>query len=104
MFQVKKEGSKQNVMVSDFTKMFARQISKVQLHRRRLQSKVRKTLKLVYNVKSVTTSTLTSLRQTGDFRSVLLCIFLFSENLGFSPLQDFCCWTCECSKHLRKCK
>jgi len=46
MFQVKKEGSKQNILVSDFRKMFARQISKVQLHRRRLQSKVRKNLKL----------------------------------------------------------
>jgi len=29
MFQVKKEGSKQNILVSDFRKMFARQISKV---------------------------------------------------------------------------
>jgi len=38
MFQVQKEGSKQNILVSDFWKMFARQISKVQLHRRRLQS------------------------------------------------------------------
>jgi len=46
MFQVKKEESKQNIMASDFRKMFARQISKVQLHRRRLQSKVRKNLKL----------------------------------------------------------
>jgi len=46
MFQVKKEGSKQNILVSDFRKMFARQISKVQLHRRRLQSKVRKNLKV----------------------------------------------------------
>jgi len=42
MFQMKKEGSKQNILVSDFRKMFARQMSKVQLHRRRLQSKVRK--------------------------------------------------------------
>jgi len=46
MFQVKKEGSKQNVLVSDYRKMFVRQISKVQLHRRRLQSKVRKILKV----------------------------------------------------------
>jgi len=46
MFQVKKEGSKQNILVSDFGKMFARQISQVQLHRRRLQSKVRKNLKV----------------------------------------------------------
>jgi len=44
MFQVKKEGIKQNTLVSDFRKMFARQISKVQLHWRRLQSKVRKNL------------------------------------------------------------
>jgi len=42
MFQVKKEGSKQNMLVSDFGKMFARQLSKVQLHWRRLQSKMRK--------------------------------------------------------------
>jgi len=45
MFQVKKETRKQNVSVSDHTKMFARQISKAQLHpKRRLQSKVRKIL------------------------------------------------------------
>jgi len=30
--------------------------------------------------------------------------FLFSENLGFSRVQNFCCWTCESCKHLRKCK
>jgi len=46
MFQVKKEESEQNILVSDVRKFFARQISKVQLHRRRLQSKVRKNLKL----------------------------------------------------------
>jgi len=46
MFQVKKEGSKQNILVNNFRKMFARQISKVQLHQRRLQSKVRKNLKI----------------------------------------------------------
>jgi len=46
MFQVKKETRKQNVSVSDHTKMFARQISKAQLHQRRLQSKVRKILKV----------------------------------------------------------
>jgi len=60
MFQVKKEGSQQNMLVSDFRKMFARPISKVQLHRRRLQNKVRKTWKLVHNVKSMTTSTFES--------------------------------------------
>jgi len=38
----KNEWSKQNILVSDFRKMFARQISNVQLHWRRLQSKVRK--------------------------------------------------------------
>jgi len=43
MLQVKKEGSKQNILVSDFRKMFARQKSKAQLHL--LQSKVRKNLK-----------------------------------------------------------
>jgi len=46
MFQVKKEGSKQNILLSDFKNMFAIQISKVQLHRRRLQTKVRKNLKV----------------------------------------------------------
>jgi len=35
---VKKEGSKQKMLASDFRKMFARQISKVQLHWRRLRS------------------------------------------------------------------
>jgi len=60
VFQVKKEGSKQNILVSDFRKMFARQKSKVQFHRRRLQSRVRKTCKLVHNVKSVTTPTFES--------------------------------------------
>jgi len=40
------KGEKQNILVSDFRKMFARQISKVQLHQRRLQSKVRKNLKV----------------------------------------------------------
>jgi len=40
MFQVKKEESKQNILVSDFRKMFARQISKVQFHRWRLQNKM----------------------------------------------------------------
>jgi len=55
---VKREGSKQDTLASDFRKMFARQISKVQLHRRRLQSKVRKNLKVgAYNVKSMATST-----------------------------------------------
>jgi len=44
MVEVKREGSKQNILVSDFRKMFARQVSKVQLHRGRLQSKVRKKL------------------------------------------------------------
>ena len=46
MFQVKKEGSKQNMLVSDFSKMFAKQIPKVQLHRRKLQSKMRKNLEV----------------------------------------------------------
>jgi len=47
MFQVKKEGSKQDLLVlSDFRKMFARQLSNEQLHRRRLQNKVRKNLKV----------------------------------------------------------
>jgi len=38
MFQVKKEESKQNTLVRDFREMFARQISKVQLHRIAKQS------------------------------------------------------------------
>jgi len=46
MFQVKKAGSKQNILVSDFRETFAKQMSKAQLHRRRLQSKVRKNLKV----------------------------------------------------------
>jgi len=46
MFQVKKVGSKQNILVSDFKNMFAIQLSKVQLHRRRLQSRVRKNVKV----------------------------------------------------------
>jgi len=46
MFKVKKEGSNQNILVSDFRKMFARQISNAQFHRRRLQTKVRKNLKV----------------------------------------------------------
>jgi len=56
--EVKKQGNKQNVLVSDFKKMFARQISKVQLHQRRLQSKVCKNLKVgAYNIKSMATLT-----------------------------------------------
>jgi len=35
-----------NILVSDFRKMFARQISEVQLHRRKLQSKVSKNLEV----------------------------------------------------------
>jgi len=44
MFQATKEGSKENLLVSDIRKMFARQISK--LHRRKLQSKVGKNLEV----------------------------------------------------------
>jgi len=40
MFQVKKVGNQENILVSDFRTMFARQISKVQLHRLRMQNKV----------------------------------------------------------------
>jgi len=81
MFQLKKEGSKQNILVSDFRKMFARQISDKykydaeqiytvsnmarcfctrqisKVHRRRFQNKCSKSRKLVHNVKSMTTST-----------------------------------------------
>ena len=39
-------GEQKNILVSDFRKMFARQISKVQLHQRKLQSKVRKNLEV----------------------------------------------------------
>jgi len=35
-----------NILVSDFRKMFARQISNVQLHRRKMQSKVRQNLEV----------------------------------------------------------
>jgi len=44
-FKRRKRGQK-NILVSDFRKMFARQISKVQLHWRKLQSKVRKNLEV----------------------------------------------------------
>jgi len=44
-FKRKKRGAK-NILVSDFRKMFARQISKAQFHRRKLQSKVRKNLEV----------------------------------------------------------
>jgi len=46
MFQAKKWGGQKNILVSDFRKMYARQISKAQLHRRKLQSKVRKNLEV----------------------------------------------------------
>jgi len=46
MLQAKKEGSKNIILVSDFRKMFARQISILHLHRRKLQSKVRKNLEV----------------------------------------------------------
>jgi len=39
-------GEQKNILVSDFRKMVARQISKVQLHRRKLQSEVRKNLEV----------------------------------------------------------
>jgi len=39
-------GEQKNILVSDFRKMFARQISKVQLHRRKLQSKPCKNLEV----------------------------------------------------------
>jgi len=41
-----KRGKQINILVSDFRKMFARQISKAQLHRGKLQSKVRKNLEV----------------------------------------------------------
>jgi len=42
-FKRRKRGAK-NILVSDFRKIFARQISKVQLQQQKLQSKVRKNL------------------------------------------------------------
>jgi len=39
-------GDKKYILVRDFRKMFTRQIPKEQLHRRRLQSKGRKNLKI----------------------------------------------------------
>jgi len=50
-------GEQKNLLVSDFRKIFAIQISKVQLHRRKLQAKCAKTWKLVHNVRSMKTST-----------------------------------------------
>jgi len=44
-FKRRKRGAK-NILVSDFRKVFARQISKVQLHWRKLQSKVPKNLEV----------------------------------------------------------
>jgi len=41
-----KRREQKNIFVSDFRKMFARQISKVQVHQRRLQNKVRKNLEV----------------------------------------------------------
>jgi len=45
-FKRRKRGAKKHALVIDIRKMFARQISKVQLHRRKLQSKVRKNLEV----------------------------------------------------------
>jgi len=56
MFQVKKEGSNQNILVSDFRKMFARQNQKYNFIGEDCKTKSRKTRKLVHNVKSMTTS------------------------------------------------
>jgi len=39
-------GEQKNILLSDFRIMFARQISKAQLHRRKLQSKVHKNLQV----------------------------------------------------------
>jgi len=39
-------GERKNILLSDFRKIFARQISKVQLHRRKLPSKVHKNLEV----------------------------------------------------------
>jgi len=44
-FKRQKRGAKK-IFVSDIRKMFAKQMSKVQLHRRKLQSKVRKNLEV----------------------------------------------------------
>jgi len=44
------------------------------------------------------------LRQTGDFYSTLMSIFVFSDKFNFSRVQTFCRWACERYKHLRKCK
>jgi len=46
MFQAKKGWSKQNILVSDLREMFARQISKAQVHWKKLQRKVRKNLEV----------------------------------------------------------
>jgi len=39
-------GEQKNILVGDFRKMFARQISKVQLHRPKLHSKGRKNMEI----------------------------------------------------------
>jgi len=63
-----------------YRKMFARQISKVQLHRRRLQSKARKNLKVgAYNVKSVATSTF-------GFKFVLRIGFIVKASYSMSSV------------------
>jgi len=56
MFQVKKEGSNQNILVSDFRKMFAKH-QKYNFIGEGCKAKCAKTWKLVHNLKSMTTST-----------------------------------------------
>ena len=67
------------MLVSGFRKMFARQVSKVQLHWRKLQSKGRKTWKLVHNVRSMKTSTF-------EFKFVLRIGFIVKVTAGCSVL------------------
>jgi len=46
MFQAKEKESKKNILVTDFRKIFAGQIPKVELNWRKLQSEVGKNLKV----------------------------------------------------------
>jgi len=68
---MKKKGSKHNILVSDFRKIFARQISKAQ--------KFAKTCKLMHNVRSMTTSTF-------EYKFVLRIGFIVRVTVGCSVL------------------
>jgi len=60
MFQAKKEGSKQNILVSDFGKCLQDKYQKCNFIGEDCKAKVAKTWKLVQNVKRLTASTFAS--------------------------------------------